>query len=412
MPGLPVLASTAPLPAGRTVGGRFRIQSVEHRSGMSTVYRASDERAGGTPVALKEFSAAALPADERGEALIWLTREASLLSTLNHPRLPKLVAAFSEGDRHYLAMPFLQGNTLEELVSRDGPQDEMRVLHWAHDLTRLLSYLHRQDTPVVHRDLKPANVLLQGDGTLMLLDLGVARPIDRRRIGTAIGTPGYAPPEQYQGLADERSDLYALGATMHRLLTGYDPERAEPFRHPPVRDLNPEVTETTARLVADLLRVAPEARPATAGAVMHALDDAEQAAEARIAQPIHAMYRQMLGLLVVAVVVGGVLYALLYDAAAASGLPLLLMPGLLLFAPLADPRLRAAIGQRPELRQHPRRAVQVFLRAYVFIFLVHLSFAPWLTPLLAAAAVGRWLFDGYSRTDPGHVGSLPRRIGP
>jgi len=379
---------------------------------MSTVYRASDERAGGIPVALKEFSAAALPADERGEALVWLTREASLLSTLNHPRLPKLVAAFSEGDRHYLAMPFLQGSTLEELVSRHGPQEEARVLHWAHDLTRLLSYLHRQATPVVHRDLKPANVLLQGDGTLMLLDLGVARPLDRRRLGTAIGTPGYAPPEQYQGLADERSDLYALGATMHRLLTGYDPEHAEPFRHPPVRDLNPVVTETTARLVADLLQIAPEARPPNAGAVMHALDLAERAAEARIVLPIHAMYRQMLWLLAAAVGVGAILYAVLYDAAAASGLPLLLMPGLLLFAPLANPRLRAAIAQRPDLGQHPRRAVQVFLRAYVFIFLVHLSFAPWLTPLLAAGAVGRWLFDGYNRTDPGHGGTLPRRIAP
>ena len=379
---------------------------------MSTVYRASDERAGGIPVALKEFSAAALPADERGEALVWLTREASLLSTLNHPRLPKLVAAFSEGDRHYLAMPFLQGSTLEELVSRHGPQEEARVLHWAHDLTRLLSYLHRQDTPVVHRDLKPANVLLQGDGTLMLLDLGVARPLDRRRLGTAIGTPGYAPPEQYQGLADERSDLYALGATMHRLLTGYDPEHAEPFRHPPVRDLNPVVTETTARLVADLLQIAPAARPPNAGAVMHALDLAERAAEARIVLPIHAMYRQMLWLLAAAVGVGAILYAVLYDAAAASGLPLLLMPGLLLFAPLANPRLRAAIAQRPDLGQHPRRAVQVFLRAYVFIFLVHLSFAPWLTPLLAAGAVGRWLFDGYNRTDPGHGGTLPRRIAP
>ena len=406
------MASTAPLPTGQTVGGRFRIQSVEHRSGMSTVYRASDERAGGIPVALKEFSAAALPADERGEALIWLTREASLLSTLNHPRLPKLVAAFSEGDRHYLAMPFLQGSTLEELVSRDGPQEEARVLHWAHDLTRLLSYLHRQDTPVIHRDLKPANVLLQGDGTLMLLDLGVARPLDRRRIGTAIGTPGYAPPEQYQGLADERSDLYALGATMHRLLTGYDPEHVEPFRHPPVRELNPVVTETTARLVADLLQVAPEARPPSAGAVMHALDLAERAAEARIVLPIRAMYRQMLWLLAAAVGIGAILYAVLYDAAAASGLPLLLMPGLLLFAPLASPRLRAAIAQRPDLGQHPRRAVQVFLRAYVFIFLVHLSFAPWLTPLLAAGAVGRWLFDGYNRTDPGHGSTLPRQIAP
>src|SRR5581483_9191776 len=94
----------APLRTGSVLGGRFRVEDVIHRSGMSTVYRAGDQRHQGTLVAVKEFCASALTAPERAEALAWLAREAALLSTLNNPHLPRLLAAFSEGDRHYVVM--------------------------------------------------------------------------------------------------------------------------------------------------------------------------------------------------------------------------------------------------------------------------------------------------------------------
>ncbi|HWE63073.1 MAG TPA: protein kinase, partial [Chloroflexota bacterium] len=146
----------AALSPGTILGGRFRIEAVAHRSGMSTVYRAADQRSQGAPVALKEFHSGCLPDAERDEALVWLAREAALLSTLANPRLPRLIAAFSEGDRHYVAMPFLSGETLEERVAREGPQPETVVLALGRDLAGLLRYLHAQDPPVVHRDLKPA----------------------------------------------------------------------------------------------------------------------------------------------------------------------------------------------------------------------------------------------------------------
>jgi serine/threonine protein kinase len=90
-------------------------------------------------------------------------------------------------------------------------------------------------------------------------------------VGTAIGTPGYAPPEQYQGLADERSDLYALGATLHYMLTGYDAEHEAPFRHPPIRQLNPAISPATEKVVTNLLQVAPDRLPPIASAVRRQL---------------------------------------------------------------------------------------------------------------------------------------------
>jgi serine/threonine protein kinase len=268
---LPVLAAHSTLTPGLVVGGRFRIVGIAHRSSMSTVYRAVDERTRFQPVAVKEFSGAGLPDDERAEALKWLAREAGLLSSLHEQHLATLIAAFSEGDRHYLVMPYLAGETLKELYERVGPLPEIDVVHWAKSLADILIYLHGQDPPVIHRDLKPANILLRPDGQLMLLDLGVARPLPRGEVGTAIGTPGYAPPEQYQGFADARSDLYALGATMHFLLTGYDAERAVPFRHPSVRELNPRSSRAMERLINRLLNVAPEQRPTDAISVRNQL---------------------------------------------------------------------------------------------------------------------------------------------
>ena len=294
---LPIPSQPAPLPAGTVLGGRFRLQTVAYRSRATTVYRGVDLRQHSRAVAVKELHPAALPQEERAEAAAWLAREAALLSTLSDPRLPQLLAAFDEAGRHYVVMPFLEGQTLEDRIARRGPQPEPLVLRWGLELVSLLAYLHEQDPPVIHRDLKPANVLLRKDGTVVLLDLGAARRLDRAVPGTAVGTPGYAPPEQYQGRADERSDLYGLGATLHRALTGYDPEHAEPFRHPPARDLNPAIGPETALLLGGLLEIAPLARPARARAVLAHLRVAARDAHEHHQAPFRRMYGAMLVLL-------------------------------------------------------------------------------------------------------------------
>jgi hypothetical protein len=349
---------------------------------MSTVYRAEDLRDELAPMALKEFNAAGLPPEDRAEALAWLAREAGLLSMLEDPRLPQLVAAASEGDRHYVAMPFLQGETLEERVIREGAQPEAQVLAWGRELASLLVMLHGQSPPVVHRDLKPANVLLRPDGSLILLDLGVARPLARGTPGTAVGTPGYAPPEQYQGMADERSDLYGLGATLHRALTGYNAEREAPFRHPPVRDLNPAVSDATASLVSGLLSIAPHDRPRRAQSALSLLKVAARGAYARSTGVLVTMYSQLIAALALAVVVAAITYHLLYptpsfDGIATSGyrrldalgdtvrVLLLFATGLVLLIPLRRARLRALVRRDRHARRHRRLAATIAFLAWL-----------------------------------------------
>jgi hypothetical protein len=254
---------------------------------MSTIYRARrlDAVSGDEDehVVVKQVSAAGLHGEEQAETSRWLAREAGLLSSLHNPHLPTLIAAFSEGDQHYVVMPYLPGETLKEHVQRLGPQPEAAVLRWALELAEALAYLHAQTPPIIHRDIKPDNLLLaqrrrprvsdpdfdpsilddDRRDRLILLDLGAARPRPDGYAGTAVGTPGYAPSEQYQGFVDERSDLYAIGATLHYLLTGYDAAEHAPFRHPDVKGLAPNTSAELDQLVADLLQLAPAARPAT-----------------------------------------------------------------------------------------------------------------------------------------------------
>ena len=391
LPALPTNAAGAPLPPGALVGGRFRIEQVTHRSGMSTVYRAADLRNHGMTVALKELNASGLPAAERAEALTWLAREAGLLSILHDPRLPSLLAAAGEGDRHYVAMPFLRGETLEERIVREGPQNELLVLGWARELAALLRYLHNQEPPVIHRDLKPANVLLRPDGSLALLDLGVARSLARGTPGTAVGTPGYAPPEQYQGLADERSDLYALGATLHRALTSYNPDLEAPFRHPRVRGLRPEVSVETAALVDRLLTLIPAGRPADAPAVLAGVQAATRSAFARAYRPLHLMYTRMAALLVVALTLGAALYVWAFGLPVVGGgeaayttrdpgidalwVLAVFAPGLLPLLPLGSREVRALARCRGLPQRYRTRAAHLFLPAWglpLIVWLINL----------------------------------------
>ncbi|MDB5074851.1 MAG: serine/threonine protein kinase, partial [Chloroflexi bacterium] len=172
---LPSSTAGTPLPPGTLVGGRYRIEAIAHRSNMSTVYRAADIRLSGSVVALKECVVTGLPEGEKAEARAWLAREASLLASLSDRRLPEFRSGFSEGDRHYIAMGCLEGETLEQIVMTRDALPEGQVADWAVELAELLDFLHGQQPPVIFRDLKPAYILIR-NSTLALLDFCVARP--------------------------------------------------------------------------------------------------------------------------------------------------------------------------------------------------------------------------------------------
>jgi serine/threonine protein kinase len=262
------------LPAGQMLDGRYRVHKVLGQGGMGRVYLANDTRLANRPVAAKEMIIGDGIAEKK--AIEDFAREARVLSALSHPGIPNVIDYFAENNRHYLVMEFVAGGDLQGMLDKLGPKGKLpepRVLRWARQILDVLSFLHSQTPPIIYRDLKPGNIMIDKDGRAMLIDFGIARFLPPGGRGTQIGSVGYAPPEQYMGKVEQRSDLYSLAATMHHLLSGRDPQLEPPFSFPPLRDLSPEVSVKTAEVVMRALDKDVEKRPPTAREMMHLLPD-------------------------------------------------------------------------------------------------------------------------------------------
>ncbi len=239
----------------RVIGQRYQIVCRLGQGGMGAVYLVEDQRLTSKAWAVKEVSDAAIVDPiERQQAFYAFQQEAQLLAMLDHPNLPRVSDFFHEGNYHYLVMDYIDGETLEQLLSsRTRPFSESETLQWAAQLCDVLQYLHQWRPPIIFRDLKPSNIMLARNGRLKLIDFGIARLFKPGRPGdtTRLGTPGYSPPEQYgTGQTDARSDIFALGVTLHQLLTLHDPTLT-PLTLPNVRQLNPNVSP---RIEAAILR--------------------------------------------------------------------------------------------------------------------------------------------------------------
>lgn len=189
-----------------------------------------------------------LPA-ERAQAIQNFKIEAKILWGLNHPNLPTFSGFFSENQRYFLVMEYVDGTTLEKLLDRsNGPFPERRVLGWARQLCDVLEYLHSQNPPIIFRDMKPGNIMLTRDGQIKLIDFGIAR-FFRSSGGhdtQLLGTPGFAPLEQYgKAQTDERSDIYSLAMTLFQLLT--DTLSETEFGLEDIRAINPRISPMVAR---------------------------------------------------------------------------------------------------------------------------------------------------------------------
>ena len=228
---------------------------------MAAVYEARDTRRG-TSCAIKEMSLSTVPANERPQAIQNFLAEARILSRLNHPNLPAFTDFFTEGTRHFLVMEFVDGNTLEELLEANhGPFSERRVLGWARQLCDVLEYLHSQQPPIIFRDLKPGNIMLTRGGRIKLVDFGIARIF--RSSGSQdtqlLGTPGFAPPEQYgSAQTDERSDIYSLAMTLFQLMT--DGVNDTGFGLKDVHFSYPHISPPVARVLEKATSLKPEDR--------------------------------------------------------------------------------------------------------------------------------------------------------
>jgi len=231
------------------------------QGGMAAVYQAKDLKRNRL-CAIKEMSLSSVPVHERGQAIQNFLAEATILSRLNHPNLPAFTDFFSEGSRHFLVMEYIEGFTLEDLLERnDGPFSERRVLGWARQLCDVLEYLHSQQPPIIFRDLKPGNMMLRHDGRIKLIDFGIARIFRRSSTHDTqmLGTPGFAPPEQYgTSQTDERSDIYSLAMSLFQLLTCTLPEQG--FGLFDVRSINPAISSSVAHTLEKATDPDPENR--------------------------------------------------------------------------------------------------------------------------------------------------------
>nr|WP_280139187.1 serine/threonine-protein kinase [Geodermatophilus dictyosporus] len=258
---------------GRTLGGRYRLDSVLGRGGMGTVHAATDAVLG-RRVAVKVLDLAV--ADDAGMARF--RREAQVLAALEHPFVVTVFDFGVDASAAWLVMPLLPGPDLLTLVNRDGPLPVDDVARHGRQVAEALAAAH--GAGIVHRDVKPANLMLAADGSCLLLDLGIARLTDRAGgtsltgTGLVMGSMPFLAPEVIAGEpAGPAADLYGLGATLFTLLTGRPPFDADGAavlaQHlhavaPSAASLRPDTPAALDRLLTRLLDKDPAARPSAA----------------------------------------------------------------------------------------------------------------------------------------------------
>lgn len=251
------------LAPGTVLENRYEILRIAGQGGMSTVYAARDLRFGQVErlCAIKEMFDVDPDVRDRALRLVNFERESAILATLSHPAIPKIYDYFIQGGLVYLVLEFIVGRDLEHYMSdRRAPCEEEQIINWALEIADVLETLHSQKPdPIIFRDLKPSNIMLRQSGQLVLIDFGIARTIQGKQRGTMIGTQGYAPPEQYRGIADARGDIYALGATLHHLATNSDPLIETPFtfHERPIQKLNPLISDELSAAIMKTLAYNP-----------------------------------------------------------------------------------------------------------------------------------------------------------
>ena len=276
---LPAARKDGTLPTKTVLQERYEILAVQGIGGMGAVYQARDLRFGAVSriIAVKEMMNNAPDPRLRQISVQNFEREANILASLSHPAIPKIFDFFSESNRSYLILEFVDGRSLEEILTeRRKPFDQEQALDWALQVCDVLTYLHGQKPAVIFRDMKPDNLMLRHDGRLMVIDFGIAKVFEQGQRGTMIGTEGYSPPEQYRGIADPRGDLYALSATLHHLLTNRDPRLEPPFtfHERPVQLFNPDISPQFQAVITKALAYDLDDRYASAAEMAQALSQA------------------------------------------------------------------------------------------------------------------------------------------
>ncbi|MGO8931934.1 MAG: serine/threonine protein kinase [Limisphaerales bacterium] len=275
-------ADGAPFREGHVLDGRFVIMEVLSRSGMGTIFKAQDKQEGNRLVAVKVPH---LEYESDPNFFSRFRREERIGLELNHPFILKFIPVENKS-RPYIVTEYLKGCTLEHLLKAMRPLTEKDALKIASLICEAMQHMH--DHGVVHRDMKPQNVMICCDGTIRIMDFGIARDTASRRItrvgnSNSMGTPDYMAPEQVTGKrADKRTDIYNLGGLLYEMLTGVIPfQNDNPWAAlnarvtgDPVapRKLNPELSAQAEEIVLRALQRDPSDRYASAAAMKAEID--------------------------------------------------------------------------------------------------------------------------------------------
>lgn len=255
------------LEPGTILRERYLVEFVLGQGGMGAVYFARDQQRDGEPVAVKEMRVQAMDPKIQAAAVKQFRQEAEFLRVLDHPNLVKVFDFFHQEGRYYLVMSYVKGRSLADILSSQKeffPQDQL--LEWVEQLVDVLCYLHSRNPPILFRDVKPSNIIVDSQAHLHLIDFGIARALHPDEVTASflqgMGSVDYCPLEQYQGIGgtDQRTDIYALGATLYHLLTLQLPPRAgelaaENRKAPSPRLINPGVEPALEELVVNMMAV-------------------------------------------------------------------------------------------------------------------------------------------------------------
>ena len=269
---------------GTIIDGKYEILTALAEGGMSHVYLALDKRLN-KQWAVKEVKQTN---DKTKDAIIAssFVTEANMIKKLDHPMLPRIVDIISQDDAIFVVMDFIEGQSLDKVIKEHGPQPQESTTEWGLQLCDALDYLHTRTPPIVYRDMKPANVMLKPDGSVAIIDFGIAR--EQREDGagesigdtTTLGTRGYAAPEQFggSGQTDARTDVYCLGATLYHLLTGNSPAEP-PYEILPIRQVDPSLSPGLEVVIAKCVQQNPDQRYQNCAELFYALDNYEKSDE-------------------------------------------------------------------------------------------------------------------------------------
>lgn len=264
------------LPNGTIIGDKYEVLTPVDKGGMSVVYLVRDTHLN------KNWALKEVRKDGQKDYEVVrqsLIRETDMLKKMSHPYLPRIVDIIDREGVFYVVMDFIEGQTLQKVLEKYGAQSEENVIEWAIQICEVLNYLHNCNPKIIYRDMKPGNIMLKPEGSIVVIDFGIAREFKENNVADTVclGTIGYAAPEQYGNLGqtDARTDIYGLGATLYHLVTGKSPAE-KPYVMVPIRQINPSLSKGLEEIILKCTQPDPEDRYQNAAELIYALENKDK----------------------------------------------------------------------------------------------------------------------------------------